>query len=265
MMLYNEKKFIKEFFLFSYKQACASIFGASLLFVIIVTKWIDFSNIFLTRYDVIFICAILIQTFLILTKSETWQEVKVIATFHILATCMELFKTSPQIKSWEYPDDVGFFMIATVPLFTGFLYSSVGSYIARAWRIFHLSFTHFPPLTYVSLLASAIYINFFTHHFIIDIRLILFIVTFILFWKTTVYFTMIKTPRSMPLLLGFALIAFFLYIAENIGSYMKVWLYPNQQVTWHIVPIGKYGAWFLLIIVSFALIAVIYRKKIYKK
>ncbi len=63
----------------------------------------------------------------------------------------------------------------------------------------------------------------------------------------------------MPLLLGLALITLFLYLAENIGTYMKVWLYPNQANTWHLVRFGKYGSWFLLIIISFTLISMIYR------
>ncbi len=264
-MLKKLRQFILELVIFGKKQAEASIFGGNLLAILILTKWLDFSDFFLTRYDLIFLFAVVFQIILVVTKNETWREVKVIAVFHILATLMELFKTNPAIGSWHYGKEGGFFMLATVPLFTGFLYSSVGSYIARAWRIFKLSFNNFPSLTSISLLATAIYLNFFTHHFIPDLRIWLFLATFMIFAKTRVYFTMVKTPRSMPLLIGFALIAFFLYIAENIGTYSKTWLYPNQEIAWHLVPPSKYGSWFLLIIVSFTLIAAIYREKLYQK
>lgn len=257
------KQLIKEFFIFVKKQAKASIFGALLLGVIIVTKWINFDNFFLTRYDIIFLVAIFIQFILIIIKAETKQEVKIIFIFHILATMMELFKTSPKIKSWQYPGHRGVFMLGTVPLFTGFLYSSVGSYIARAWKIFNLRFKNLPKLKHLIILSTVIYFNFFTHHFFFDFRWFIFLAVFVLFRRSIVYFTMIKTPRSMPLLLGLFLISLFLYLAENIGTYMKVWLYPNQKAVWHLVHFGKYGSWFMLIVLSFTLISWIYRDKIY--
>ncbi len=125
-------QFFKEFIIFTGKQARASIFGYLLLFAIIITKWINFSNLSFTRYDVIFLIAIFFQFVLITTKAESKEEIKVIFLFHVLATIMELFKTNPKINSWQYPGQREIFMLGTVPLFTGFLYSSVGSYIARA-------------------------------------------------------------------------------------------------------------------------------------
>lgn len=178
---------------------------------------------------------------------------------------MEIFKTSPEIGSWNYPDDEAIFMIFTVPLFVGFLYSAVGSYITRAWKIFRFSFDNFPRIFIVSILAILIYINFFTHHFIFDFRYILLSASFVIFWKTRINFIMIKTHRSMPLLLGFSLVTTFLYLAENIGTFAKILVYPSQKITWHIVPIGKYGSWFLLTIVSFAIISIIYKKSLTTK
>jgi uncharacterized membrane protein YoaT (DUF817 family) len=255
----SHKQFAKELYIFIKKQALASIFGALLLFVIIITKWINFDHLFLTRYDVIFLIAILIQFILITTGMETWQEVKVIFIFHFLAVVMELFKTNPSIASWQYPDKPGIFMLSTVPLFTGFLYSSVGSYIARAWKIFKLHFTNFPPLKHLAIFSFLAYLNFFTHHYFIDIRWLLFIIAFFMLHQTKVHFTMIKTPRTMPLLLGLLLITSFLYLAENIGTIMKVWLYPNQTGSWHLVRFGKFGSWFLLIIISFTLVSFVYK------
>lgn len=258
------QQFLQEFIIFTLNQARASVFGALLLLVMILTSFVSFESIGLSRYDTIFLIAILIQVYLIARKHESRSEVIVIFLFHIVATVMELFKTHPEIGSWTYSDGGSYFMIATVPLFTGFLYSSVGSYIARAWRIFRFHFTDFPRMRYSALLSFLIYVNFFTHHYTYDIRWPLFLFACTIFYKTKIYFTMVKTPRNMPLLLGFALVAFFLYVAENIGTALRVWTYPNQEAVWHLVPIGKYGSWFLLIIVSFTLVSLIYRKKIWR-
>jgi uncharacterized membrane protein YoaT (DUF817 family) len=61
--------------------------------------------------------------------------------------------------------------------------------------------------------------------------------------------------RRMPLLLGFGLIAFFIWAAENIGTFTTIWLYPHQANGWELVRAGKYGSWFLLMIISFILVS----------
>ena len=55
----------------------------------------------------------------------------------------------------------------------------------------------------------------------------------------------------MPVPLTFALIAFFIWIAENISTYLGAWQYPDQAHAWHIVSGGKITSWFLLVIISF--------------
>ena len=83
----------------------------------------------------------------------------VIVVFHLVATIMELFKTSDAIASWFYPEDY-FFGIGNVPLFTGFMYSAVGSYITRVWRIFELEYSWYPPRITTVLLVILIYGNY---------------------------------------------------------------------------------------------------------
>jgi uncharacterized membrane protein YoaT (DUF817 family) len=82
----------------------------------------------MARYDALFIGALLIQCLLLFLRLETWREAKVILVFHIIGTIMEIFKT--QHGSWNYPE-AGLIRIGNVPLFSGFMYASVGSYIAR--------------------------------------------------------------------------------------------------------------------------------------
>ena len=64
------------------------------------------------------------QAALLLLKMERIAEAKVILIFHVAATTMELFKTAK--GSWIYPEP-NLVRIMGVPLFSGFLYSAVGS------------------------------------------------------------------------------------------------------------------------------------------
>ena len=63
----------------------------------------------------------------------------------------------------------------------------------------------------------------------------------------------------MPLLLGFVLVALFIWIAENIGTFTAAWMYPHQRNGWSLVSMGKLGAWFLLMIISYMLVALLNR------
>jgi uncharacterized membrane protein YoaT (DUF817 family) len=66
----------------------------------------------------------------------------------------------------------------------------------------------------------------------------------------------------MPFLVTVFLTALFVWIAENIGTMTRIWLYPSQLEQWHIVSFSKLGAWFLLLILSFALVSIIYRDRL---
>lgn len=91
------------------------------------------------RYDYLLIYALIIQICLLYLKLESWAEAKVIALFHIMAMVMEIFLTHPAIASWQYPQPA-VFKILTVPLFAGFMYSAVGSFLHAQYACckFHL-------------------------------------------------------------------------------------------------------------------------------
>ena len=243
---------LHELVVFGLKQARAASFGGSLLALILLTSFFEFSTI--ARYDFLFLGAIFIQVMLLVLKIETWKETQVILLFHVVATLMELFKTHPSIGSWQYPETC-FLKIGNVPLFTGFMYSAVGSFIARSWKIMKLRYTKYPPFGVTIFLAIAIYINFFTHHFIYDFRYLLFGLIGLFYFRTQVYFIVYQKERKMPMLLAFVLISFFFWLAENAGTYGNMWQYPNQTEVWQMVSFGKMGAWFLLMIVSFVLVS----------
>ena len=131
---------MKEFLIFGIKQARAAIFAGSFFLLLYISNHIPLFG--LTRYDFLFLATIAIQAILYFTKLETKDEVKVIFLFHIIGLVLEIFKTSPMIGSWSYPED-GFLKIATVPLYSGFMYAAVGSYISQAWKIFKLELTNY--------------------------------------------------------------------------------------------------------------------------
>lgn len=250
-----------EFLYFVVANARASAFGAFLLAVILLTHFFEVP--FVGRYDFIFLAAVLYQAVALIWRFEKPKEFFVIFVFHIVATVMELFKTNASIGSWQYPEvETAIFAVATVPLFTGFLYSAVGSYISRAFTFLNLSYTNFPAYVHVWIVSIAIYANFFTHHFVYDFRYIILLYILAIFYKTKVHFVVYKKTRTIPFLLAGVLTAFFVWVAENIGTATKVWLYPNQQGTWHLVSPEKIGSWFLLLVLSFALVSLVHRARI---
>lgn len=249
-------KTLNLFINFTIMQARASLFAGILLSLIVFTFLFYPEGASLNRFDLLFILAAITQVILIKFKLESVQEFKVIIIFHILAMVMEIFKTSPQVGSWSYAP--GFKIgILGVPLFAGFMYSAVGSFVARAWRIFGLKFSGYPELWKTVVLATAIYIHFFAHHYIVDLHWPLALITLFIFRKTWVKFSASSRQYKMPLNLSFVLISFFIWIAENVGTYFKAWSYPGQEIAWHIVRFEKILAWFLLIILSFVLVSLI--------
>jgi uncharacterized membrane protein YoaT (DUF817 family) len=244
--------FVYEFVRFGLKQAWACLFGALMLALLLATHFFYPKGATLPRYDFLVIAAVVIQAAMLVFKLETWEEAKVILVFHVVGTAMEIFKTS--VGSWIYPE-ASLLRVGGVPLFTGFMYAAVGSYIARCWRLFDFKFTRHPPLWALGLLSLAIYVNFFAHHYTWDTRWILFAFAALLFGPCTIYFKVWKTHRHMPLLLGLVLVALFIWFAENIGTFTAAWVYPSQKHGWQFVSVAKLGSWFLLMIISYTLVA----------
>jgi uncharacterized membrane protein YoaT (DUF817 family) len=55
--------------------------------------------------------------------------------------------------------------------------------------------------------------------------------------------------------LSFVLIGFFLWVAENLATYVGAWRYPYQLHGWQPVSLEKFGAWSLLISITVVLVA----------
>ncbi|MBO1001951.1 DUF817 domain-containing protein [Pseudogracilibacillus auburnensis] len=243
---------MKQLVYFGIEQAKACLFPVTIFLTLAITRMIDIP--FIARYDFILLICLVTQVLMVIFKVETWDEVKVICVFHIIGLSLEIYKV--HMGSWSYPESA-YSKVFGVPLYSGFMYASVASYMCQAWRRLNLKLEHFPPNWLVFLLSIGIYFNFYTHHYIVDVRWILKLATFIIFFKTFVYFTVNEREYKMPLSLSFLLIGFFIWIAENIATFFGAWRYPNQQAHWELVHIGKISSWFLLVIISFLIVALL--------
>ena len=232
--------------MFTLKMGWSALFGGLLLIAILASKAVWQPDWALQRYDALFLFAVSVQVLFLALRMESWAEARVILLFHLTGTAMELFKTAA--GSWAYPEPA-FFRIMGVPMFSGFMYASVGSFIARAIRNFDMRYVPYPPFGLTVLLAVAIYVNFFAHHFLPDIRWLLFAGTVLVYGRTSIWFRISRWYR-MPMVLSAFLASLFLWIAENIGTRTGTWLYAGQHEA-QLVSFAKIGSWYLLLYVSF--------------
>lgn len=246
------RRFMVEFWFFGLKEARACLF-AGIFFAAVFA--VPRSGLFgLPRYDVLLLVAVCIQAAMLYFKLETRDEVKAVSLFHAVGFALEVFKTSAAVGSWSYPD-FAYTKLFGVPLFAGFMYAAVGSYIIQAWRLFDLKIDRHPPYCLSAAAALLIYLNFFTHHYIGDYRWYIAAFASGLYARTIVRFTPCDKVRRMPLLLSFCLIGLFVWLAENIGTFAGIWRYPNQIGGWSMVHLGKWGAWSLLVVMTFTITA----------
>ncbi len=247
---------VAEFIMFGAKMAWSSIFAGGLLFMIILTALIYPENASLTRYDFLVIYALLLQILMLVFRLESLKEAGVILLFHLSGTVMEVFKLAQ--GSWDYPE-AGWLEIGGVPLFSGFMYASVGSFMVRAMRVFDMRFVPYPAPWLANSLALAIYVNFFTHHYIVDMRWLLIAATFLIFGRTIVCFVPFGARWHMPMVVAGVLSSLFLYLAENIGTLSGTWVYGSAALHQFTSPM-KITSWYLLLYVSFTQVMLVVRK-----
>ena len=233
----------------------AVVFPVLIFGLLAVTKLIAMPNVFgfqIYRYDAILFACLLIQYLMWLTKLETLDELKVIGVFHLLGLLLEIFKT--QMGSWAYPE-MAYLKISNVPLYSGFMYASVASFMIQCWRLMHLKLEGWRSRVVPWVLALAIYINFFSHHVLPDARWVLMGLVVFVFWRTKVHLELRRVQYQIPLVLAFALLGWLIWVAENIATYFNAWQYPSQRGAWHMVDTSKLSSWCLLVIVSFIVVA----------
>ncbi|MDF1521768.1 MAG: DUF817 domain-containing protein [Trueperaceae bacterium] len=246
--------FAVELLHFGLKNARACVFPVYIFAMLALSQ---VAPLPIARYDFLLLACLGMQALMLATGLETRDELKVITLFHLLGLGLELFKV--HVGSWSYPEDA-LFEVAGVPLYSGFMYASVASYMIQAWRHFALRFLRWPPTVLVAPLGALIYLNFFTHHALPDLRYVLIVAVLVVFGRTWVAFTPTTTTRGMPLVLAFLLIGVFVWFAENIATYLGAWQYPDQSDGWRMVSPAKLTSWSLLVIVS--LMAVVQLKRL---
>ncbi|MDD9266385.1 DUF817 domain-containing protein [Paenibacillus sp. GCM10023248] len=241
---------------FTYQEAMCCIFPVGIFMLLAITKFVDVPGI--SRYDLILAGCILIQIGMFASKLETKDELLVICLFHIIGIVLEVFKV--HMGSWSYPEEA-YSKVWGVPLYSGFMYASVASYICQAWRRLDLTLISYPSKWVCIPFGACIYLNFFTHHAVYDIRYILIALLCLLFFKSHIQFRLDRSLYRMSIPVGFLCVGFFIWIAENIATYFGAWKYPNQSHAWHVVHPAKIVSWFLLVIVSFVIVAELKRLK----
>ncbi|MCH1625669.1 DUF817 domain-containing protein [Ferdinandcohnia quinoae] len=247
---------LKQLVHFGWVQTLSCLFPVVIFASLAITKILPLP--YLSRYDWLLIICLLMQWWMVYSRLETLDELKVITVFHLIGLALEVFKT--HMGSWSYPEE-GYFKIFGVPLYSGFMYASVASYLCQAWRRMKVELVKWPSYYLVVPLAAAIYFNFFTHHYLIDMRWWLSGIVMIVFWKSWVTYEVNGTGYRMPLAFSFVLIGFFIWIAENIATFFGAWEYPNQNDAWSLVHLGKVSSWLLLVIVSFLIVATLKQVK----
>ena len=245
------RRFAVELAYFTVKEARACLFAGLFFAAVFLTPRTGLFG--MPRYDLLLLFAIAVQAWMLWAKLETWDEFKAICLFHVLGFALEAFKVSGSIQSWSYPD-FAYSKVLGVPLFSGFMYAAVGSYVIQVWRLLDMRIVHHPPYWMATLIALLIYANFFTHHFIGDYRWYLAACALGLYARTAVVFRPYDRDRRMPLLVGFVLTGFFIWLAENISTFYGIWAYPDQLGAWSAVHIGKWSSWSLLTLMTFTIV-----------
>ncbi|MFE9023763.1 DUF817 domain-containing protein [Streptomyces sp. NPDC007808] len=240
---------VRQLLDFAWTQTRACAFAIALLSGVAASALLP--GLPIARYDLLVAYGVLLTLLFWLRGWENGRDVAVIAICHVIGLAFELVKVS--LGSWSYPEPA-VLKFAGVPLYGGFLYAAVGSYVCRAWRLFDLELVRYRPRS-TALVAAAVYVNFFSHHWLPDARWLLAGLLLAATAGTSARFTVRGASRRMPLALAFFLIGFFLWVAENLATYLGAWRYPYQLDGWQPVGVDKIVAWSLLISVTVVLVA----------
>ena len=92
------------------------------------------------------------------------------------------------------------------------------------------------------------------HHFLSDMRWCIMLILLFVFGKSRVSFKLAQRQYSMQVIQSFLLIGFFIWLGENIATFLGAWKYPDQLQTWQMVHLGKISSWYLLVIISIIII-----------
>ncbi|MEV7416642.1 DUF817 domain-containing protein [Streptomyces sp. NPDC089919] len=239
--------FLRQLWRFGWTQARCCLFAGALFCGMGLSTLLP--PLPVARYDLLLGYGVLLTAGFLALRWETRRETAVIAVCHLLGLAFELVKV--RVGSWSYPEPA-LTKVAGVPLYGGFMYAAVGSYVCRAWRLLDLGLTGYRARS-TAVVAAALYANFLAHHWLPDLRWVLALALLGVTAGTWVHYRVGAARYRMPLALGFVLVGFFLWVAENLATYFGAWSYPSQLGAWQPVSPAKWVSWTLLISVTFAL------------
>lgn len=211
------------------------------------------------RYDAVLMFCLVFQFAMLRFGIETPREFATIFLFHTMGTALEMFKVNH--GGWYYPEP-SWVRLMGVPLYSGFMYASVGSFILACWKRFDLRLESFPPIAAVATLVLATYANFFTNYWLWDMKPLLLFAAIALFLRTRVRgaFSAFSAHARLPFL--FLVLGPVVWCAENVGTWLGSWEYPRQAGRWVAVPPDKLLSWTVLVMVSFLVVALVRRDSI---
>lgn len=208
----------------------------------------------IARYDLVLVLCVLFQVGMLALKIETPREFATIFAFHAMGVSLEIFKVNH--GGWAYPEEA-WCKLAGVPMYSGFMYASVGSFLLAAFKRFEMRLVPSPPVPALAALVVLIYANFFTNTWLPDAKLPLLAVATWLLWRTWIH----TRGLSAPVLLLFPAMGGMLWLAECWGTAFGSWQYPRQAEGWTIVPPDKLLSWTTLTLVSFLLVVLVRERR----
>ncbi|WP_232337344.1 DUF817 family protein [Deinococcus arboris] len=220
---------------FTLSQVAACTFAFAVVALLLLSRTLPLAQWGVPRYDFLLLGCLLVQLVLVAIRFETVREAGVILLFHLLGFLLEAFKVAR--GGWTYPEDA-WSKVLDVPLYAGFMYASVGSYVAQAWRRCQLQVEGVPPLRIQAALIAVTYLHFFLAPSVV-VRLGVSLALVLAYRRTAVTFTVAGEAHRMPLLLAFVLIGGFVYLAENLATALGAWVYPYQVGGWQPVAPAK--------------------------
>ena len=234
-----------------------SAFPLFVLGALAITKALDTGLV--PRYDAVLFLCIGYQIGMLVLRVETPREFATIFLFHAMGTALEMFKVNH--GGWYYPEP-SWIKVMGVPLYSGFMYASVGSFILACWKRFDVRLERFPAYPMVLVLVVAVYANFFTNYWLLDAKPVLLAAAIVLFARTRISGSLLVKRLAVPLPLIFCVLGPIVWCAENVGTWLGSWEYPRQADGWVAVPPDKLLSWTVLVMVSFLVVALVRRETI---
>ncbi|MCP4805863.1 MAG: DUF817 domain-containing protein [Proteobacteria bacterium] len=224
--------------------ALASLFPGFVLGALAVSQALSVPG--LPRYDALLVAMLAFQVGLLVTRVETPLEFGTIFGFHLMGVTLEMWKVAH--GGWAYPEDA-FSKVLDVPLYSGFMYASIGSFIFALGR--HLDVRIAGWSRWAVPLGVFAYVNFWTNVWLPDLKPLICVLALAVFWRTRLY----VMDRKVPILFVFPVLGVAVWMAENWGTLFGSWEYPRQLDGWTWVPEDKLGSWTVLCMVSAVIVA----------